>query len=159
MSMSDAAVALKSLPRRYREIVSGPINDEAWDRLVRSIDGSGRSALGWTIFTTQLVTALGTAVAELPLTARPTIDLAKIVRSRIEASKASTVEEITADLASNAERAASAIAGRSHDDFDRTVLVDGQEVEARTFVAQLVRDAVSHIRDADAAVTAAKDAN
>ena len=32
ISMGDAAVALRSLPRRYREIVAGPVGDDAWDR-------------------------------------------------------------------------------------------------------------------------------
>lgn len=155
--MSDAVVALRSLPRRFREVVSGPIGDDAWDTLVRKVDQSGRSALGWTIHTTQLVATLGTVVLELPLTARPLVDLAKVNRSRIEAPRSTTTEQVTAELAEAAERAATAVAGRSHEDFDREILVDGGEVEAREFVNRIVLASVAHLREADAAIQAARD--
>ncbi len=158
MSMSDATVALRSLPRRYREVVSGPIGDDAWDRLVRSVVPGDRSALGWTVYATHLVTALGTAVLELPLKARPAVDLAKLHRSRIEAPRASTVEEVTAELTSSVERTAQAIASRSHEAFEREILVDGKPIEARLVVDQFVREAVGHIKDAEAALQAARDA-
>jgi len=157
--MNDAAVALRSLPRRYREVVSGPVGDDAWDRLVRAVDSSQRSALGWTVFTTQLVTALGTVILELPLTARPSLDLAKIHRSRVEAPRASTIEEVTAELATNAERAAVAISRRSHDDFDRTVLVDAEAMEARQLVVQIVKEAVANLRHAQSAIQSARSAS
>lgn len=156
MSMSDAAVALRSLPRRFRAVVSGPVGDDAWDRLVRTLDASQRSALGWTVHTTQLVTALGTVILELPLTARPVLDLAKIERSRIEAPRATTIEDVTADLATNAERAAVALSRRSHDDFDREIVVDGQPMEARLLVERIITNAVANLHAAEQAMESAR---
>ena len=158
MSMSDAAVALRSLPRRYREVVTGVDGDDGWDRLVRTVGDQTRSALGWTVYTTQLVTALGTVILELPLTARPAIDLQKIDRSRVEAPRASTVADVVAELQTNAERAAVAITRRSHDDFDREVLVDGIAIEARQLVEVIVKHAVANIHAAETALTAARSA-
>jgi hypothetical protein len=159
MTMSDAVVALRSLPRRYREVVGGPVGDDTWDRLVRTIDASQRSALGWTLYCTQLVTALGTVILELPMTARPVLDLAKIQRSRIEVPRATDVPAVLAELSANAERAAVALSRRSHDDFEREIVINGHAMEARQLVETVVRDAVAHIRDAANAVQSARSAS
>ena len=58
MTMRDAAVAVRSLPRRFGEILNGPLDDDTWDRLVRTTDSSGHSAAGWAAQTTALLTSL-----------------------------------------------------------------------------------------------------
>ena len=159
MSISDATVTLRSLPRRYREVVSGPVGDDAWDRLVRTVGDGERSALGWTRYTTHLVKTLATAVLELSLTVRPTIDLAGPRGEGFEAGPTTVVEDVTAELSSSVDRAVQAVAARSREALDRKILVDGKEVPARLVVDLLVREAAGHIRDAEAALQAARDAS
>jgi hypothetical protein len=154
--MSDAAVALRSLPRRFREIVAGPEGDQAWDRLIRTLDASGRSALGYVVHTTAEVTALGTAIAALPLTARPSVSLAAIEKARSDVPQASTVAELTAQLEQAAVRGADAIHGRQHGDFDRNCIVDDAELSARDLVNHVVAFSVANLRHAQAALDAAK---
>ena len=155
--MSDAAVALRSLPRRFREIVAGPEGDEAWERLVRMLDASDRSALGYVVRTTAEVTALGTAIAALQMTARPSVSLSTIEQARTDVPQASTVAELTAQLEQAAGRAADAIHGRQPDDFDRNCVADGAELSARDLVNHVVAFAVANLRHAQAALDAAKN--
>ena len=92
--MRDAAVAVRSLPRRFGEILNGPLDDDTWDRLVRTTDTSGHSAAGWAAQTTALLTSLGTAIAALPLTARPSVEVAKVLGARSEPSRATAVATV-----------------------------------------------------------------
>lgn len=157
MPMRDAAVALRSLPRRFRAVVAGPADDDTWDRLVRTTAGPReRSALGWVRHTTAAVTALGTAVAVLPMTARPDLPLKSIAMRPSEPAPDDTVDALLGELAEVAERAATAIEGRQPSDFDRPCNVDGTDVAARDLVSRIVRLAVAHLDDASRAIDAAR---
>lgn len=156
MTMSDAVVALRSLPRRFKEVASGPVGDDTWERLVRTPDATGRSTLGWVAQTSALLATLGTVVTALSTTSRPTADLAPIESASHEVALSVSGASVVGDLSSNAERAATAIEARAHDDLDRTVIVDGNVVAARDLVAQAVRTAVANIRHAADAVDAAR---
>ncbi len=155
--MSDAAVTLRSLPRRYKEIVAGPVGDDAWERIVRKAAANNRSALGWVQHSAELITALGTAVAALPLQAKPTCDVQAITDRRSEPRATMSIDEVIANLRDVAERAAIAIQGRQHDDFDRNCLVDGHELSAADLVRQIVTSAVAHLKDAEQAKESAKN--
>ena len=157
--MRDAAVAVRSLPRRFGEILNGPADDDAWDRLVRTADSSGRSAAGWAAQTTALVTALGTAIAALSLTARPTVELAKIVSARSEPLQAATIATVLHELSDVAGSAATAIEGRLHSDFDRKCVVDGTEITAEALITRVVESAVANLHHAEAALDAARAAH
>ncbi len=156
MNMSDAAVAIRSLPRRYGEIVSGPTSDPAWERLVRSVGNEGRSALGFVVHVTELLTALGTAVAALPIQSRPSVSVESLNTRFSEPTPNLATSKALDALKAAAGRAADAIAGRSHDEFDRKCNVDGHEVEARSFVEQVVQTCVTLLKDAQAAIDAAR---
>ena len=156
MTMSDAAVALRSLPRRFKEVASGPVGDDAWERLVRTPDVSGKSALGWVAQTSALLSELGIALSGLATTVKPTVDLAPAEATMHEVASSVTVASVLGDLSSGAERAASAIEARRHDDLDRHVSVDGSDVAASDLVVRIVRAAVANIRHAAAALDAAR---
>ena len=156
--MRDAAVAVRSLPRRFGEILNGPADDDAWDRLVRTADSSGRSAAGWAAQTTALVTALGTAIAALSVTARPTVELAKIVSARSEPLQAATIATVLHQLSDVAGSAATAIEGL-HSDFDRKCVVDGTEITAEALITRVVESAVANLHHGEAALDAARAAH
>ena len=157
--MRDAAVTVRSLPRRFGEILNGPVDDDAWDRLVRTADPSGRSAAGWAAQTSTLLTALGTAIAALPMTARPAIELAKLTTGRTEPTRATDLATVLHELGDVAGRAATAIEGRQHDDFDRKCVVDGAEQPAYELVNTVVAAAVANLHHASAALDAARAAH
>ena len=157
--MRDAAVAVRSLPRRFGEILNGPLDDDAWDRLVRTADSSGRSAAGWAAQTAELITALGTAIAALPLTARPTVELAKIVSACSEPPQATAIATVLHELSDVAGRAATAIEGRQHSDFERKCVVDGTEITAEALVTRVVEAAVANLHHAQTALDAARAAH
>lgn len=154
--MSDAAVTLRSLPRRYKEVVAGPVGDDAWERIVRKAAANNRSALGWTQHSAELITALGTAIAALPLQAKPICDIKAIVNRRSEPRATTSIEEVLSSLREVADRAATAIQGRQPDDFDRKCLVDGTESPADALVRLIVASAVAHLKDAEQAKESAK---
>jgi hypothetical protein len=156
MNMSDAAVAIRSLPRRYSEVVSGPAGDPAWERLLRSVGGEGRSALGFVVHVTGLLTALGTAIAALPLQSRPTVSVASLDAKFSEPGPGLATSQTIEALRVAADRAGAAVAGRSHEEFDRNCNVDGHDIEARQFVEQVVHSCVAYLKDAQATIDAAR---
>lgn len=149
MSMADAAVALRSLPRRYAETVSGPVGDDAWDRMVRTPGPSGRSALGSVAVADAELVALGTAIASLPLEKSPVVNLGPVRRA---AEPTISRPDLLTQVTVNAKRAAAAVEGRGHDDFARQVTVDGKTMSAEDYVRRTVAACLSHLHDASEAI-------
>ena len=154
MSMADAVVTIKSLPRRFGEIVSGISSDDDWNRLVRIPDALDRSALGWTAHTAALLTALGTMVAQLPLQARPALDTNTLNPPSTQA-RLGTIAEVLAELKSSSARAAEAIDARSHDDVDRDCNFNGEEMRAYDAINKVAKQCISHLANATDALAAA----
>jgi hypothetical protein len=152
LSMADAAVTLRSLPRRFTETVSGPAGDDSWDRTVRTTGPSGRSALGSVAVADAELVALGTAIASLPLEKSPIVNLGPVRRSP---EPKSSVTELLAQIKVNAVRAATAVEGRGHDDFSRQLTVDGKTMAADEYVRRTVAACLSHLTDAKEAIESA----
>ena len=152
MSMADAAVALRSLPRRFTETVSGPAGDDAWDRTVRTPGPSGRSALGSVAMADAELLALGTAIASLPLEKSPVVNLGPARRS---AEPSISLPDLLTQVQGDAKRAATAVAGRGHDDFARQVTVDGKTMSVGDYVCRTVAACLSHLHDASEAIEGA----
>jgi hypothetical protein len=154
MSMADAAVTIKSLPRRYGEIINGISGDDDWNRLVRVPDAADRSALGWTAHTTALLTALGTMVAQIPLQAKPTLDTTMLNPPSTQA-RLGSIPEVLAELKSSATRAAEAIDARSHEDVDRECTLNGEAMRAYDAINAVVKTCVTQLSDTKNALAAA----
>jgi hypothetical protein len=154
MSMADAAVTIKSLPRRYGEIINGISGDDDWNRLVRVADAADRSALGWTAHTTALLTALGTMVAQIPLQAKPTLDTESLNPPSTQA-RLGTIADVLAELKSASARASEAIAARSHDDVDRECTLNGKAMRAYDAINSVVKQCVAQLAIATDALSAA----
>ena len=152
--MADAVVTIKSLPRRFGEIINGLAGDDDWNRLVRVPDAADRSAIGWTAHTSALLTALGTMVAQIPLQAKPVLDTTTLNPPRTQA-RLGTIAETLAELKSASARAAEAIGARSHDDVDRECTLNGESMRAYDAITLVVKTCVAQLTDAgDALATA-----
>lgn len=147
--MADAAVTLRSLPRRFDEAVGGPVGDDSWDRIVRTPGPSGRSALGSLAVADAELVALGTAIASLPLAKSPVINLGTVRRTT---EPTVPLADLLSQLKENAKRAATAVEGRGHDDFARLVTLDGKPVSAENYVRRTVAACLSHLHDAQEAI-------
>jgi hypothetical protein len=151
MNMADAAVTLRSLPRRFGEVLAGPKGDDGWDRVVRLPSSNGQSPLGWADRTKTLITALGSAVAALPIQARPAL-AESIVDAAANEARLGNSATVLADLKTAAIRAADAIEARQHDDFHRTITLNGKELSAHDVVEQIVLASVANLKHAQTAL-------
>jgi hypothetical protein len=157
MTIADDVVALRSFPRRYRENVVGVRDDDAWDRLVRTVPaGKRRSALGWVAHSTDALRALADAVTALPHEAHPSLALGAIASAPSEPAPAVTIDEVLAGLTAAAARAADAVDARSSADWDREISVDGRNRPARDVLDTVVQAVARHLRDVDEAIEAAR---
>lgn len=154
MSMADASVTTRSLPRRYGEIINGIAGDDDWNRLVRVPDATDRSAIGWTAHTSALLTALGTMVAQIPLQAKPVLDTSTLNPPSTQA-RLGTITEVLAELKSASARAADAIDARSHDDVDRECTLNGETMRAYDAINSVVKTCVAQLAEATDALNAA----
>jgi hypothetical protein len=152
--MADAAVTIRSLPRRYGEIVNGISGDDDWNRLVRIPDLADRSALGWTAHTAALLTALGTMVAQIPLQAKPALNTTTLNPPSTQA-RLGSITEVLAELKSSSARAADAIEARSHDDVDRECTLNSEAMRAYDVINTVVKQCVAQLADAKDALAAA----
>ena len=159
MTMSDAAVTIRSLPRRCAETIGGPVGDDSWDRTVRSIGGSGRSALANIGRADAELVALGTVLASLPMEKTPSVNLGPIDRKNYEPSATTEVGEVLALLKENAGRAARALEGRRPEDFDRSIMVDGKPMTAANYVRRAVSSSLLFLKHAQTEIDAALDAH
>ena len=156
IASSDAVVAIRSLPRRFTEVLSGPPGDDAWDRIVRAETGSPpRSALAWAAAAGALMAGLADVLEALPHRSSPSLDLRDEAASSYRPDPATSVADVLAALRAVATRAADALAARRPEDGERTVVVDGRPRPLDDVVSQLVTEATGAIRRAAEAVEAA----
>ncbi len=156
ISFADAVVALRSLPRRFTEVLSGPPDDDAWDRIVRFETGTPpRSAMGWAAAAAALVSSLADALDALPKMSKPSVDLRDEHASSFRPDPTATVADVLATIAAVSSRAATALAGRRPEDDDRAVIIDGREGTLGELVTQVVTEATGAIRTAQSAIDAA----
>ncbi len=152
LSMPDAAVTIRSLPRRFTETVGGPVGDDSWDRTVRVRGSSGRSALGSVGRADAELVALGTAIASLPMERTPAVNLGPVDRKNFEPAAEVVIGEVLASLKENAGRAARAIEARGPNDFARTITLDGKSVPASDYVRRAIAATLGLLKDAQQAI-------
>jgi hypothetical protein len=148
LNMNDAMVALRSFGRRYGEVVNGPIGDDAWERKVHTAQPKSHSALAYVAHATATLSALASAVNALPNTKEPMLVLPDIVEPNVDVLPMTLV----AGLKTAGAGAAAAIEARSHDDYHRTLLVNGTAREVREVVADLVTQCVNGLKLAQQAI-------
>jgi hypothetical protein len=147
LNMNDAAVALRSFGRRYNEVVTGPTGDDAWERKVRSTGGNG-SALAHVEHATKTLQELTRALTALPSTKEPALTIPNLT----EPSTDDSVKELVAALKSAGAEAGAALEARSHDDYDRSMKLNGKSTPVRTIVATVVEQCVTGLKHAEEAI-------
>jgi hypothetical protein len=151
LNKNDAMVAMRSLGRRYGEVVNGPVGDDAWERKVRAAPPKGHSALAYVAHATATLAVLASAVSALPNTKEPLLSLPTIAEPNRDVEPMTLV----AGLKSAGAGAAAALDARSHDDYHRTILVNGTAREVREVVADLVTQCVGGLKLAQHAIDSA----
>lgn len=156
ISKEDAEVALRSLARRYHEAVAAPEGDDGWERVLRTVPvGHSRSALGWIVHAGAALAAVGQAVAKLPMTSKPVLDLRPLRTRRAEPAASITLAVALKELTSASEMAAGAVDARRGEDWDRTFVFDETDMSVGQAVTTVVHELVKHLRDVEATIDAA----
>ena len=152
IAFSDAVVALRSFARRYREVLSGPAGDDAWERLVRRPDASGHSALAIAAHAGSLLDALIATLHTLPSTAAPAFTHPPL---RTVADDVA-IDAVLGHVARASSAAADALWSRRTDDAERPVSIDGVNGDVATVVSEVVTQVADHLRSAQKAIDNAR---
>ncbi len=149
---SDAVVALRSFSRRYTEAISGPADDEAWDRLVRHQGLGGRSALGHVTAAVAELNTLTALLRSMTQTAAPTSTSPKAA----EPDADSSIDSLKAEVHAAASAAADALDDRRNDDYDSVVVVDGRQHSLGDHVSNVVNRLSVGLRLIEASIESAR---
>ena len=156
LSVADAIVALRSFPRRFRELIGPPGDDDAWDRLVRTVGpGQERSALGWAARAARELAVLGQAIAALPTHSTVTCSLHQAA-APLEVPTTTAVDAVLNDLTTASTMAAVTSEARITSDWDRKIVVDGTAESARDLLTRVVPMIPGHLREIGKALDAAR---
>jgi len=146
---ADAVVALRSLGRRYREVLVAPGDEASIDELAARNGSAGRSALDEVLAATRTITFLGRALEQVLLEDDPVLHPA--VASQDERdwpSATGTVHERVSELAWEADALADRVERVSAEDWSRRGRVAGHD--ATSSAAEILWDAVdaavAHLR-------------
>ena len=149
---ADAVVALRSLGRRYREVFTGPGDDDDVDELAVRNGAAGRSALDEVVAATRTITFLGRAVEQVLVQEDPVLHPAVAARDERDWPMATgTVHERVSELAWEADALADRVEHVSADDWSRRGRVAGHDLTptAVEILWDAVDSAVAHLRAAD----------
>jgi hypothetical protein len=149
ISQADAIVALRSFGRRFSEVLVGPPDDDAWERLIRA-SGDGLSAFDEVRQAVATMRSLTSLCVALPGEQAPIVAMAVLPSENLT----------TADLITEV-RAASAAAGealetRSDDDDDRSVMLNDVRVSFSHYISSTVTALAAGVRQAERAIENAR---
>ena len=148
---ADAAVALRSYPRRYRAVLVRPDDEDGAEVVLRPAE-DGWSALD---HAAHAATSLRTAAEALRLASIEEAPLVALAPERKEA--AGPVDDVLADLADAAEAAAGAVERIKGKDWERPArLNEGESVTAIDLARHAVHEGVHHLRAAEHAVAVSR---
>ncbi len=138
VSPEDAAVAVRSFPRRYREAMAG-IDD---DVLRRRPSPDVWSALEYAAHVAQLYEPMADAQRRIRLEDHPVIEW-----GRDRDPEATSAPEVLAWLAATAERMAAEIEATHGDDWKRDGTLPWGDRDALTMARNAVHEGSHHLRD------------
>jgi uncharacterized damage-inducible protein DinB len=152
---ADAAVALRSYPRRYRAVLVRPDDEDRADDVVRRPASDGWSALDHAAHAAASLDAAAEALRMVSIQEDPVVALAP--ERREPASESTTVNQVLDRLAAAATSAAEAVGRIKGKDWDRTARTspddsDDQPTTALDLARHAVHEGVHHLRAAEAAV-------
>ena len=146
--MSDAIVALRSFPRRFGEELAGPLDDDAWVRLLTARADGGLSALDTVQQATLRLDALATTLTQLPhvatLKATTTFDWEHL--NDLGPMPGTTFASLMAKLKKSANAAADAVESRRDEDLDREITLDKAPSTIGEHLGHVVNQTATEIR-------------
>jgi hypothetical protein len=157
---SDAAVALRSLDRRYRSVFTGLGDDESPDDLAHRPGPDGWSALAHVVAASRGIATVASALDAVLTSELPEIDPTTIDPDRKPAdpSPSGTVDERVSELAWEADALADRVERTKGADWTRRAAVTGspRDVEALDLVRTAVAVGVTHLRGAQGVLDAVR---
>jgi hypothetical protein len=154
----DALVAIKSFPRRYREALSGVLEDDADEGLVRRRpDPKTWSALEYTAHVADLFEAFADIVHRMYVEDRPTLTLFDPDERAAQARyNEQDPNEVLARLDQAAQRLAAEVARVDPNAWARTAVFPWGERDLLTMVRNAVHEGSHHLRDVNRVLDAAR---
>jgi hypothetical protein len=151
-SPSDAAVALRTFPRRYRSVLQ-PIEDDNVDEWAHRVSASGTSAFDHLVQASRGITVLHQALRQaLNASEPPTLPPAVLDESArgFDTSQGGSVDAELDLLADEAEAMATTISDAPGAAWKRTATVagGGGEVTTLQIAQEAVRTGVTHLKAA-----------
>ena len=161
LSPDDAAVAVRSFPRRFRAVLARPDDDERVDpdELARRVGPDGRSAVDHLLAADGVLALLDRALGQTRSDADPVLHpgLADLAGASVD-DPHRPLAELLDQLEATATHLAARIDDVPTDDWARHVRVAGQD--AAIGVLDIVRDAVDvaagHLRAAERTIQAVR---
>ena len=149
---SDAAVALRSYPRRLRAVLVRPDDEDRADDVVRRPASDGWSALDHAVHLAASLRATAEALRLVSISDDPLVAYAPERRS--DGAGSVDVEQVLDDLAGAAGTMAEQVERIGGKDWDRTGRLDAPEdtVTALDVARHAVHEGVHHLRGAERAV-------
>ena len=159
ISPSDAKVAIRSFPRRYRSAVAGALEDDADEGLIRRRpDASTWSALEYTVHVADLYEAFAPAFRQMYEQDAPTITGMWDVDERAAAERYGEHDpRATLDRLDAAATALVDVLDRvDADSWSRTATFPWGERDLLTMTRNAVHEGSHHLRDVDRVLEAAR---
>ncbi len=163
VSPADAAVTLRSLPRRYRALFAAAAtpDDPGGDELVRRVGPDGRAALDHLALATRGLVLVGHALGQVLVQDSPFVHAAVTDPAARDyapvAGHDATVADLLDELATVAEALATRIERTAAGDWSRTGRSDGATtVTALDLAREAVRTGVAHLRAAETTLAAVR---
>ena len=150
LSPSDAAVALRSFPRRFGAILGAEASDGIPDEVQQAPGPGGRSAAELLGDTNRTLALLERAFQQTLIETQPTLHRATMHRADrdFELGAGPTAEAGLAELSDLARRFAERVEAVPADDWARpATLVGGDEVTALDLVSEAVSTAADNLRE------------
>lgn len=149
ISPSDAAIALRSFPRRYREALAVLEGDDRRDALLRRRpEPTVWSALEYTAHVADMEDAMAGVISRMTRETHPTLDFPDADERAAEAGYNELDPTAVLDhLASACEGAATAVAAVAPADWTRTAAFPWGDRDALTMARNAVHEGSHHLRD------------
>lgn len=155
---SDAAVALRSLPRRFGALFAGLGDDESPEALAHRPAPDGTTAIGHLTAVVRVITAGRDALDQILVSDQPQLEPVTASGSP-DAPPGVTLDERLAELASAAAALADRVDGVPAEDWSREGRGSAGTVTAADRVWDVVDTAVATLRSTEATLTEARRAH
>lgn len=152
MSPADAAVALRSFPRRYRALLLRPdVEDDPESIVTRKPDAQSPSALEHAVSVAALLEGAADDIERTLVQDRPNLG-----RQRVYAGPAVGIGTTLERLDAAAEHLAEIAERARGEEWSRTATIDGQPTRALTLLQRAVGAGAGRLRDIEQVLATVK---